>query len=59
MQFTQCGCQRFFARINPALRHLPGMVVVDMFGASFGHPAPDHDQVETVDQHNAHTGPIG
>src|SRR5262249_11760102 len=50
VQLTQCSGVWVFVLVDPALRHLPDMGGVDMFG-SIGSPA-DKDKPGTIDHHH-------
>src|SRR5262249_27646229 len=57
IEFALGGRPGVLAGINPALRHLPDMVLVDMLDAAGA--TADEDEPVAVEQHHADAGPIG
>ena len=58
VELARRGGERRLAGIDAALRHLPGMRAVDMFGSGTAALAGE-DETVTVDQHHPDTGAVG
>src|SRR5262245_47776693 len=57
VELAQRSRPRVLARIDAALRHLPGMRRVDVLGPA--HALADEDAAGAVEHHDADTGPVG
>jgi len=58
-EFAERGIARIFSLIDPALRHLPRMVIIDMLWACFTLAAANKHLSVPIEKHNAHARAVG